>query len=833
MASLSSFYVPFEATPTIDINYRQLPPLPWRKLPSEVLGKILYFLDPLRDWLTLAQSGDPFRALLYNGIYHVECITLRIDHSISNDWLKQIIEAYSSRVTEVSLLETGSISRRLWPVITTLDNLETLCLRDLPALPIGAFSKVTRFEYKQAIPPDTWQSLTSFIESLPNLNVLHLMANISGTPSASSWIDRPLQELHVDAWCFQPEINKQLYDDIVKCINKSQLTLTTFSYSNQVCGDTDALMGALSACKALRRLSLSSVGTLLEAIVELGNDGSSNLEHLSLNCTAVIGDGGSFAKWLEGCQRLKSLSLYMYRGDPQLVLAVVTPALKKLVSLQYLSIEGFDMPAEGWWTVAESLPRLKGVSLWGTAPPGLFDAHPQFLVSWSHQYEPSSASLETALREILPQPSRKVVKPRRPAPPNLLSWLPIETIDLVTSFLPLVPDILNLQCICQRYSNLASRMSYALEDVALPGNVRSCSHFQRVMAIISAHVKRLACGSEGVTNPLVWSAVSTGLPPMPKLEHLELFELPDRLSTTRLKFPPAFSSFKYAGTNPINWDTLSRFIRAVPSLSSLELQGVALGAPGDSRWLSKDGGWRKLVIGVTLQDARQGIIVGNSSRRQRAVGDLCDSVSSALEASKSTLMEFGFKEVCTRGMLDALRGCQSLVKLQLTINRQRASELVPLPGYDTLRSLRLAFPLPDDTTRRERAMMDRSVDDVVSSLSAYQSLRHIALDGCNTPLELSHVSMNALGGLMLESLELRDVLVILGELEELEGLALRTLRHFTITGPLREKPDTYRLLRESCPKLRTLTVSLSDFTPGPVVYDEIRLLRSSSGVRVL
>ncbi|KAF4691488.1 hypothetical protein FOZ60_015351 [Perkinsus olseni] len=310
---------------------------------------------------------------------------------------------------------------------------------------------------------------------------------------------------------------------------------------------------------------------------------------------------------------------------------------------------------------------------------------------------PSIATLDASLKEILsqPRPPKAPTALRAPLPKaseDLLALLPSETIAMIVSFLHLVPDLLNLSCVCRRMRDLPQRIAYALTTVALPGDVRSCLQFQRVIALIAPYVQHLSCTSEGVTNPLIWSAVSTALPPVPSLTSLELFELPDRVAHTRLSFPPLLRWFKYGGVHPVNWAFLKELVTRVETLDSLEIRGTAYGAPGDEGWL-KGRAWRNLLIEVTIRDDRWPVTtLAISDRHRRALADLAASVTAGVESSTETLIGFTFAEPCTTAMLEALRRCDGLEKLDITVDRRQANKLVPLPAHTTLRELRLAFP---------------------------------------------------------------------------------------------------------------------------------------------
>ncbi|KAF4669475.1 hypothetical protein FOZ61_003979 [Perkinsus olseni] len=447
---------------------------------------------------------------------------------------------------------------------------------------------------------------------------------------------------------------------------------------------------------------------------------------------------------------------------------------------------------------------------------------------------PSIATLDASLKEILSlsRSPKASTAPRAPLPKaseDLLALLPAETIAMIVSFLHLVPDILNLSCVCRRMRDLPQRIAYALTTVALPGDVRSCLQFQRVIALIAPYVQRLSCASEGVTNPLIWSAVSTALPPMPSLTSLELFELPDRVAHTRLSFPPLLRWFKYGGVDPVNWAFLKELVARVETLDSLEIRGTAYGAPGDEGWL-KGRAWRNLLIEVTIRDDRWPVTtLAISDRLRRALADLAASVTAGVESSTETLIGFTFAEPCTTAMLEALRRCDGLEKLDITVDRWQANKLVPLPAHTTLRELRLAFPVLGNMTRRERSAADAAVEDVVASLATYKSLRKVVIDGCGTSLGLSHTSMRALSDIAIATLGLLDVEITVTEFTELGGM-LAGLRDLTITGPLRGRPGIYKLLRDSCPRLRSLEVAGDDLA-STAAYDEMKKLRDR-GVRV-
>ncbi|KAF4728380.1 hypothetical protein FOZ63_006755, partial [Perkinsus olseni] len=259
------------------------------------------------------------------------------------------------------------------------------------------------------------------------------------------------------------------------------------------------------------------------------------------------------------------------------------------------------------------------------------------------------------------------------------------------------------------------------------------------------------------------------------------------------------------------------------------IRGTAYGAPGDKGWL-KGRAWRNLLIEVTIRDDRWRVTtLAISDRHRRALADLAASVTAGVESSTKTLIGFTFAEPCTTAMLEALRRCDGLEKLDITVDRRQANKLVPLPAHTTLRELRLAFPVLGNMTRRERSAADAAVDEVVASLATYKSLRKVVIDGCGTSLELSHTSMRALSDIAISTLGLLDVEITVTEFTELGGM-LAVLRDLVITGSLRGKPGIYQLLRDSCPRLRTLEVS-GDGLASTAAYDEMKKLRDR-GVRV-
>ncbi|EER07724.1 hypothetical protein Pmar_PMAR029013 [Perkinsus marinus ATCC 50983] len=478
-------------------------------------------------------------------------------------------------------------------------------------------------------------------------------------------------------------------------------------------------------------------------------------------------------------------------------------------------------------------PRRKRYRKPGSGGDGSFFKRMQRLSSQHHQ--PSLDVLDATLKEIFfdsrpkPRPvsSRSVLA--RPCE-DLLAPLPLETIAVIASFLPLVPDVLNLQCLCQRTRGLLPRVVHAMTSVVLPGDVRSCLHFQRIIASIAPFVERLSCTSEGVTNPLIWSAVSAGLPPMPRLVHLQLSELPDRVVATRLSFPPLLRTFKYDGTDPVNWSFLADLVGRVRTLDSLEIRGFAHGAPGDKNWL-KGRSWRALRMDVVLQDSRAPTLTfPMSERRRRAIDDFTASLIVAVEGSAETLQRFSFAEPCNTALLDSLQRCENLERLSVQVDRRRATKIIPLLGGGTLRSIRLAFPVLCHMSLRQRSEADGRVEEALANLATYHTLREVVIDGCGTLLELSGTSMRALSGIVITSLELLTVDVTVGDLAELGG-ALTSLRDFTIQAPrLGRDPETYRFIRKSCPNLRKLEVPVEGLA-DPAVCEEIARLRSN-GVKV-
>ncbi|KAF4721002.1 hypothetical protein FOZ63_022452, partial [Perkinsus olseni] len=113
------------------------------------------------------------------------------------------------------------------------------------------------------------------------------------------------------------------------------------------------------------------------SVVKLDGIGG-GLESFTLHCSASSADSAvAFAGWLENCCQLRQLHLYIARFNAGIFVEVLIPAIMKLPELYVLRIEGFDVSPGGWWTLAESLPNLKSISLWGTAPAGFFDKYPQ------------------------------------------------------------------------------------------------------------------------------------------------------------------------------------------------------------------------------------------------------------------------------------------------------------------------------------------------------------------------------------------------------------------------------------------------------------------------
>lgn len=349
-------------------------------LPAEVVGGVLSCLDPLTDWQTIARSGPSYAALLSQGIGFVDDIRLTVVDTTNNRWLHFIVNILCSRITRVSLVYPGEPAESVWTALCgrQLPRLRSLELSDLPYQPIdpSSVSKVTSLTYKQTLPLISWSSLTSFIEAFPSLVELRLTAGMSGKPAnRSKWLMREFRELHIDAWCFQPVTYKLVYDDVVDAVDRSHATLSAFSYHHQASGNVDTLLYALNSCKVLHQLSLSSVGPLLDSVV--GADSiPGGLESLTLKCSASADSVADFAVWLKKCSQLRRLSLSLVRFDADSFVNLLIPAIIKLPKLNFLCIEGFDVPSDGWWKLAEALPTLRSLSLWGAAPADFFDKYP-------------------------------------------------------------------------------------------------------------------------------------------------------------------------------------------------------------------------------------------------------------------------------------------------------------------------------------------------------------------------------------------------------------------------------------------------------------------------
>ncbi|KAF4691487.1 hypothetical protein FOZ60_015350 [Perkinsus olseni] len=319
----------------------ELPSL-WCMLPGEVVGTILACLDPLTDWLTIANSGQGCRALLSQGVRFVDNISLTISESTNSSWLYHIVSIVGPRTTAVSLMHVGEASETIWTTLSGIrvPRLRILKLSEVPRgrIDTSVLSKVTSLTYNQSVPLESWSNLTTFLEACPSLTELRLIAGVPGKPAGRSNQSPPNAST----------------EDVVDAVRVSRATLSAFSYNHQSSASIDTLFDALNSTQALRQLTLSSAGPLMQSVVKLDGIG-----------------------WLENCRQLRQLHLYIARFNAGIFVEVLIPAIMKLPELYVLRIEGFDVSPDGWWKLAESLPNLKSISLWGTAPAGFFDKYPQ------------------------------------------------------------------------------------------------------------------------------------------------------------------------------------------------------------------------------------------------------------------------------------------------------------------------------------------------------------------------------------------------------------------------------------------------------------------------